>query len=139
MPDASADPRTVLLVDDDDDLRSSLKAHLERDGFIVLEAGRAEDAELLVEAREEPIDALMMDIHLPDGWGATVAHRLRALHPEMATIFITGYAAADPVLRSGMGHVDWHLQKPFSAAEMISTLREAISEHRARDRGTDAD
>jgi FixJ family two-component response regulator len=134
VPNQMATPseqQTVLLVDDDGDLRNSLKVHLEMAGFSVLEAGRADEAERVAEAHEEPIHALMMDIHLPDGWGSVVAHRLRALHPEMATVFITGYAAVDPVLKSGMGHVEWHLQKPFGSTEMIDVVNRAIAGHRA--------
>lgn len=121
---------TVLVVDDDLDLRSTVRALLEHDGFAVLEAGGADAAQRLVETTDQHIDVVLMDINLPDGWGATVAHRLRSLRPDMATVFATGFAPGDPILASGLKHVDFRLHKPFTRAKLVQTLRDAVAAHR---------
>ena len=131
MDESRPDSLTVLLVDDDDDLRLTLRALLEHEGFAFLEAGGADEAERVAESTEASIDVVLMDINLPDGWGATVAHRLRLIRPEMATVFATGFAAGDPILASGLKHVDFRLQKPFTRAELVATLRRAVDAHRA--------
>jgi len=130
MDDPKSEALTVLVVDDDVDLRRSLRALLEHDGFTVLEAGGADEAQGLVESTSQVIDVVLMDINLPDGWGATAAHRLRLLRPEMATVFATGFAPGDPILASGLKHVEWRLQKPFTRKELVSTLRKAVEAKR---------
>jgi len=130
MSEIPGAPMTVLVVDDDIELRQSIRALLEYRGFMVLEAGSGEESESVIGSFEAPIDVVLMDIHLPDGWGATIAHRLRALRPEMATVFATGFAADDPILASGLNHVDFRLQKPFTGADLVATLRDAVEAHR---------
>lgn len=129
MPDPQDSPagRVVFFVDDDEDVRSVTKALLERRGFTVIQAGSAEEAGRVAEAYEQPIDVLLMDINLPDGWGAVVAQRLRAHHPEMVTVYTTGFASSDPILSGGLKDAEFVVPKPFTSTELIEMLEKAIA------------
>ena len=116
----------VFFVDDEPGLRGAFSTLLRRRGFTVHEAGTAEEAEQRIETVTEPIDALLMDINLPDGWGATVAQRLLLSHPEMAVVYTTGFAREDPILSGALNDAAYVLRKPFTAEELIDVLHAAI-------------
>ena len=79
-----------------------------------------------MERLERPVDALLMDINLPDGWGASVAQRLKQSHPEMAVVFTTGYADIDPILSGGLNDAEYVVRKPFTTDQLVAVLEEAI-------------
>lgn len=118
---------TVFFVDDDDRLRTVTCRLLQARGFEVLEADSAERAFELLEAHEGSVDVLLMDINLPDGWGASVAQRLRDSHPEMAVVYTTGYADVDPILSSALRDAEYVIKKPFSTDELVAVLAKAIA------------
>ena len=118
--------RVVFFVDDDQAVRRSTTALLERRGFTVLQAGSAEEAVRIAESHEGLIDVLLMDINLPDGWGAVVAQRLRAHHPEMVTVYTTGFAGADPILSGGLKDARFVVPKPFTSSDLVAMLERAI-------------
>ncbi len=124
------DPRrgsgTVFFVDDDDRLRSVTCRLLQARGYKILEADGAEQALALLESHDGPIDVLLMDINLPDGWGASVAQRLRETHPEMAVVYTTGYADVDPILSGALNDAQYVIRKPFSTDDLVAVLERAI-------------
>jgi len=126
----------IFFVDDDDGVRTVTSKILRRHGFQVLEAASAEEAGRFMEGLTEPIDVLLMDVVLPDGWGATLAQRLRELHPEMAVVYTTGYATADPVLSSALNDAPYVLRKPFTSEELIDVVRRALAERPGGDAET---
>ncbi|MEX2466744.1 MAG: response regulator [Gemmatimonadota bacterium] len=117
---------TVFFVDDDDRLRTVTCRLLKARGFQVLEAESAERALEVLETHEGPIDAVLMDINLPDGWGASVAHRLKDVRPDMAVVFTTGYADVDPILASALNDAEFVIKKPFSTEKLVEVLERAI-------------
>jgi len=121
-------PPVVFFVDDDDGVRTVTAKILRRHGFQVLEAASAEEASRFMEGLTEPIDVLLMDIVLPDGWGGTLAQRLREMHPEMAVVYTTGYAASDPVLSSALRDAPYVLRKPFTSEELMDVVRRALAD-----------
>ena len=92
----------MFFVDDDDRLRTVTCRLLKTRGYTVIEAESAERALEVLETHEGDIDVVLMDINLPDGWGAMVAQRLRDVRPNMAVVFTTGYADVDPILASAL-------------------------------------
>ncbi len=92
----------------------------------MLSAASAEEASDVSETFDGEIDVLLMDINLPDGWGATVAFRLRQARPNMALVFITGFAEIDPVLAGGLGDAEFLVTKPFTADTLVSELERAM-------------
>ncbi len=125
----SADSReaVVFFVDDDDSVRGVYSAILRKRGHMVLEAASAEEASRLAEVYADPIDVLLMDVNLPDGWGATLAQRLHETHPEMVVVFTTGYADVDPILSSALNEAEHVLRKPFNAEQLTKAIAAAMA------------
>ena len=124
---SDGDRPVVFHVDDEAALRHVTKRLLAQRGFDVIDAGSAAEAEALIEQHAGAIDALLMDILLPDGWGNTLAQRLVTLHPEMAVVYTTGYAETDPVLAAALADAEYVIRKPYTGEQLASTLRRAIA------------
>lgn len=120
----------VFFVDDEAGIRGSFSTLMRRRGFQVLEAGSAEEASRLIEIFHDPIDVLLMDINLPDGWGGTLAQALLEEHPEMVVVYTTGYASEDPILSGALNDAPYVLRKPFTSEELLNTLWEAMGQGR---------
>jgi DNA-binding NtrC family response regulator len=116
----------VFFVDDDDSVRSVYSTVMRKHGVRVLEAASAEEAGRLVEIFSEPIDVLLMDVNLPDGWGSSVAQRLSESHPEMVVVYTTGFADTDPILSGALKDAPFVLRKPFSSTELLNTIERAM-------------
>jgi CheY-like chemotaxis protein len=114
-------PRTVLIVDDNRDLRTMVAEFLSADGFDVLEAEDGVEALRIV--REERPDALLLDIMMPRLGGLATLEQLRAFDPDIQVIIMT--AALDPALLrhavfSGASAV---LSKPLQLDDVAAALR----------------
>lgn len=125
----------VFYVDDDESLRRAVGRMLREASYRYMEAADARSAADVAESFEGPIDILLMDINLPDGWGASLAQTLRQIHPEMMVVYTTGYASSDPILSGGLRSMPFVLEKPFEAADLLAILEEALAH---RDRNADA-
>jgi two-component system cell cycle sensor histidine kinase/response regulator CckA len=121
----------VFFVDDEEGVRNTWSQILRKHGYRVLVAATAEEAIWFVEAFSAPIDVLLMDINLPDGWGSSVAQGLRAVHPEMSVVYTTGYAESDPILSGALEDARYVVRKPASAAELLRVIGEAADAARA--------
>lgn len=114
--------RVVLIVEDEEPARRLFATALEQSGYLVLQAGSAEEALVVAEGAEQAIDALLMDIMLPDSWGTRLAQSLRVLHPDMGVIYASGYAQDDPIMMSGIDEETRFLHKPFEIAELLDEM-----------------
>lgn len=129
MDPAPEKPRPVVfLVDDEKALRLVTRRLLAKRGFDVIEAGSASEASDVMEAYEGPIDVLLMDINLPDGFGATLAQRLRLDRPEMPVVYTTGFADSDPVLAAALADAAFVVKKPYTGDQLAAMLRRAIEQ-----------
>ena len=118
----------VFFVDDEDALRLVTKRLLAKRGFDVIEAASAAEASEVIESYEGPIDVLLMDVNLPDGWGSLIAQRLRDVRPEMVVVYTTGFADSDPILSAALADAEWVVRKPFTGDQLADVLRRAIEE-----------
>ncbi len=126
---AGEDPTpTVLLVEDDDNLRRLMHNYLEREGFQLLEARDAEEAELIASVYREPIHLLVSDVVMPGRTGPELAGRLSKVRPEMQVLFVTGYPH-DALEQYGglLDRLDI-LAKPFAAPALIQRVRALLGE-----------
>jgi two-component system, cell cycle sensor histidine kinase and response regulator CckA len=121
MPHGS---ETVLLVEDEDAVRS-LACHVLRScGYTVLEADNGERAVQLVEEHRGPIDLVLSDVVMPYLGGRQLVERLTALEPALKALFTSGYTD-DAVVRHGVLATGYaFLQKPFTPTALAQKVRE---------------
>jgi CheY-like chemotaxis protein len=128
-PDDKADPRgseTVLLVEDENAVRSLTGRILRGCGYAVLEAAHPAEAVALCEQYPEVIHLLVSDVVMPGLGGRELAERLCRLRPEMKTLFMSGYTD-DTVVRLGVQAAEVNfLQKPFLPVELTRKVRKVL-------------
>ena len=126
---AAAGPRgqeTVLVVEDDDNVRQMTKLVLTRTGYTVLEAADGLQALALVEKYREPIHLLLTDLVMPHMTGREVADRLIALRPDLRVLFMSGYTEDTTVMRSIESSAANFLHKPFAIAALAQKVRAVL-------------
>jgi CheY-like chemotaxis protein len=117
---------TILLVEDEDGVRALVKQVLSRQGYTVIETRHAKEALEEYERRAGPIPLLLTDVVLPQMSGRELAERLKAAHPEIKVLYMSGYTD-DAVLRHGViGQETAFLQKPFTTASLARKVREVL-------------
>jgi DNA-binding response OmpR family regulator len=131
MPDHSP---TILLVDDEDAVRTVLTFPLEKDGYVVVQAGDGEEA--LRRFAEQPIDLVVLDLMLPRLDGLEVCKRLRATSTVPIIMLTARDDELDKVLGLELG-ADDYITKPFSIREFRSRVRALL--RRARQPHVPAD
>jgi len=125
---------TVLVVENETAIRNLVQMALERHGYHILAAESGADALRVADGYRGRIDLLISDVVIPDMNGPEIARRLSRSHPEVLTLFMSGYlddALGEHGL-SGDG-VDF-IQKPFSPRMLALKVREILD----RSRGSDA-
>jgi two-component system cell cycle sensor histidine kinase/response regulator CckA len=125
---AEGSPVTVLLVEDENKIRRLMHGYLEREGFQLLEASNAEEAEAIAAAYRDPIHVLVADVFMPGRNGSELARRLAPLQPDMKVLFVSGYRhdALDQFEGAEL------LLKPFPASELVRRVRKLVAQPVAR-------
>ncbi|MDF1597914.1 MAG: response regulator transcription factor [Acidimicrobiia bacterium] len=111
--------RRVLIIDDEQDLRTMLSSYLKADGFEVLEAAAGIDG-LSLAAGKEP-DLVVLDVGLPDIDGFEVLRRLRALSAVPVIMLTARSEEVDRVVGLTVG-ADDYVTKPFSPRELVARI-----------------
>ena len=117
---------TILLVEDDEGVRLTTTAILERAGYQVLTACSAEAAIDLARTGDTPIDIVLTDVVMPTMTGTEMLPLLRAFRPGLKAIFMSGYAS-EQITARGLSLGDVLLEKPFSKNDLLRKIREALS------------
>jgi PAS domain S-box-containing protein len=117
---------TVLLVEDEPDLRELALEILEMHGYRVLVAGEAEEACRLSEGHAGRIDLLLTDVVMPGKSGRELATLLAEQRPELRVIYMSGYTA-DAIVSQGVLEPEiMFLQKPYTPAALALKVREVL-------------
>jgi PAS domain S-box-containing protein len=117
---------TLLLVEDEDAVRSLVRNVLKEKGYRILEASRGEEALELAEQYWGPIDLLVTDVVMPQMGGRELARRLVSLHPQIKVLYISGYADNPSWYQGGLDSGVAFLQKPFSPEALAHKVREVL-------------
>jgi CheY-like chemotaxis protein len=133
---------TVLVVDDEPEVQALVQAELVTYGYTVLGADRPAEAVRLAEGHPGAIHLLLTDMVMPEMGGPALANRLRTLRPDMAVLYMSGYADYTPDADPDGGPDDASpptvLQKPFTPVAVARAVRAALdtipSRAPARDR-----
>jgi CheY-like chemotaxis protein len=116
---------TLLLVDDEDQVRAVTREILEHRGYTVLTARHGEEAIEICRRHAGPIAALLTDMVMPGMGGGELAEEVRKLRPELrATIFLSGYARGED--RRGLPDDSAFLRKPYTLSGLLRTVRRAL-------------
>ena len=122
-PAPAPDPagKTVLVVEDEEVVRGLVRQVLQGAGFKVLVARDGEEAFTL--AAEHHIDVLLSDLQMPKLGGQEVAERLRASHPDLKVVFMSGYSETGILSDGRMPAGTAFLEKPFTFSELIERVQ----------------
>ena len=124
--DSAAGPKTVLVVEDEEGVRSLIRLALESAGYKVLATEDAESALATCENHDGPIQLLLTDVVMPKMSGPLVAKKVTSLRPEIKVLYISGYTG-DAVAHHGVLGEDMpFLQKPFSPEALRKKIREVL-------------
>jgi PAS domain S-box-containing protein len=117
---------TVLLVEDDEGVRSYMMSILERQGYTVLPAAHGEEALRIHREHPRTIDLVVTDVVMPIMSGRELVDHLHATQPDLKCIFVSGYTD-DAIVHHGVldeGVV--LIQKPFSRQALLAKIRDVL-------------
>ncbi len=117
------EPATVLVVDDEELIRWTLRQLLSAHGFHVVEAGTGREARALLDAG---ITAAFLDLRLPDTDGITLARELLAIAPQCAVYLMTAYRDASVTAKAQQAGIRRVLDKPFDFEEIEELALSAV-------------
>jgi CheY-like chemotaxis protein len=120
---AAQAPATILLVDDDPDVRNVLADVLRSAGHTVVEASGGSLALAALEAARP--DLLLVDFAMPDMNGAELAREVRERRPRLPIVFASGFADTEAIERA-MGPGATVLRKPFRAEQLFAAIGAAL-------------
>jgi two-component system KDP operon response regulator KdpE len=118
----------VLLVEDDRELRQTLRDALSVEGYEVVASGSAADASAVLRhsmASDSPLDVLLLDLGLPDGDGGDLLRTVRAQYALPVLIISARHDDANKVALLDAG-ADDYLVKPFSISELLARMRVTV-------------
>ncbi|MDR3678092.1 MAG: response regulator [Acidobacteriota bacterium] len=119
---------TILVVEDEEGVRSLVCQALEASGYKVLESEDAENALEMCANHDGPIHLLLTDVVMPQMSGPAVAEKVAALRPGIKVVYMSGYTD-DAMLRHGVLSQDMpFIQKPFSPTALRKKIREVLGE-----------
>ena len=123
---------TILVVEDDHQLRQIIRRYLTSWGYTPLEASNGSAALELLDSHGGPIDLLLTDLVMPgiDGW--SLSQRVIVEKPRVRVVFMSGYTEHAALKNAGLGPDDFFVQKPFSAQVLCETLHRALAGTQAR-------
>ena len=116
----SQNQRTVLVVEDEDIIRTTLGEFLSGEGFAVEATGTVTDALGMV--REHNFDVAICDVQLPDGDGIELINRLQQLNPEIFVLVITAYATVENAVDAFKAGAFDYLVKPVIFEDLLNKL-----------------
>jgi two-component system, cell cycle sensor histidine kinase and response regulator CckA len=119
-------PGTVLLVDDNAEIRRAIRHMLEREAYHVIDVGHPLHALHAIEELSNPIDVLVSDVNMPDMNGRELAQRARELRPGLKVLMISGYADEEIIIGQLFDEGVMFLQKPFSPDRLLKTMRHLL-------------
>ncbi len=116
---------TIMVVDDEKNIRRMLRLVLEGEGYRVREAGDA--LELYAELKKATVDLIILDVRLPGEDGISALEKVKAERPELSVIMVSGHASiSDAVKATRLGATDF-FEKPLDRERVLLAVRNALT------------
>lgn len=125
---SSGDKPKILLVDDEDQFRTSLAKRLTSRGYKVLDVDNGEEAMRI--ARHEIPEVIVLDQKMPKMEGFETLKEIKAINPEIQVIMLTGHASIEGARETGKHDVFAYMQKPAVLEELVEKIENARQEYR---------
>jgi DNA-binding NtrC family response regulator len=122
---------SVLIIDDEAEIRESLRTLLELEGYEVEVAGTGEEG--LFRIGERSFDLLLLDLALPDRNGLEILSELQDHDPALSVIMITAYGTVENAVRAMQSGAANFIQKPWDNEKLLADVRAAVARHRAEE------
>jgi CheY-like chemotaxis protein len=117
---------TVLVIDDEEIVRSAAKAALERYGYQVLLAGHGQAGVDLFSRYKGQIDLVLLDMTMPVMSGLDTLHRLRRIRQDARVILSSGYSESEAVRRFNGEGLAGFIQKPYTSSTLADKVKAAL-------------
>jgi DNA-binding NtrC family response regulator len=122
---------SVLIVDDEAEIRESLRTLLEIEGFDVEAAATGEEG--LARIGDRAFDLVLLDLALPDRNGLDLLAELREQDASLSVIMITAYGTVENAVRAMQSGAVNFIQKPWDNEKLLADVRAAVARHRAEE------
>ncbi|MDB6057867.1 MAG: sensor hybrid histidine kinase [Verrucomicrobiales bacterium] len=122
-----SEPKTILLVEDEELFRGMLADLLRFDDYNVIEACGGDEAIAAADSHSGQIDIVITDINLQGMTGVELVERLAQKHPRLAVIYMSGDTLAGAVGDAKVHPGAAFLQKPFESTALLDKVRELLS------------
>jgi len=119
--------KTVLLCEDQPDIRNVCQWILEQQGYMVIPAAIPQEAIRIASKHKGVVDLLLTDVVMPEMNGSQLADKIQSIYPTVKTLFMSGYTAdiiaSHGVVENGVNFI----QKPFSSKQLVKSVQESLN------------
>jgi DNA-binding NtrC family response regulator len=120
----TAEQRRILIIDDQESIRKSLKLALEREGYLVETAENGREA--IRKSKGRLYNLALVDLRLPDMDGMELLTAMRESVPKMVKIIITGYPSLENAIEAVNRHADGYIVKPYTMENLLHKIKENL-------------
>ena len=121
----------ILVIDDEQGIRDSMRMILEYEGYDVLQSGSAQEGMTLI-AREPP-DLVFLDIKMPGMDGLEALGRIKAAHEALPVVIVSGHGTVSTAVEATRKGAFDFIEKPLERERVLLTIRNALDQSRLRD------
>ena len=119
---------SILVVDDDRSIRTTLVAILKQDGYDVDTAENG--AQAIEKSNDKFFDLALVDVRLPDMMGTDLVNRMKERTPKMVKIIVTGYPSMQNAISAVNEGVDGYMIKPVGAEVLLDTIKKHLQQRK---------
>lgn len=120
----TAEQSSILIIDDQESIRKSLKVALERQGYLVETAENGRDA--ISKSKRKYYNLALVDLRLPDMDGIELLTKMNETVPKMVKIIITGYPSLENAIEAVNRGADGYIVKPYTMEDLLRKIKEHL-------------